>query len=129
MVLTCLQKRAEDRFSTISDLIHAFDSAATKQLKVGAIAPVFQTKPAQDWSSAVLEAMSDQSYQKAAQLASQEYSRSKDLQALHQQLIALYRANRLFDFEKVVEDNKAILLEGKLTQPAALFELIVKANL
>ncbi|EON4257672.1 serine/threonine protein kinase, partial [Escherichia coli] len=74
-------------------------------------------------------AMSDQSYQKAAQLASQEYSRSKDLQALHQQLIALYRANRLFDFEKVVEDNKAILLEGKLTQPAVLFELIVKANL
>ncbi|URU71597.1 hypothetical protein NBY24_23795 (plasmid) [Escherichia coli] len=42
VVLTCLQKRAEDRFSTISDLIHAFDSAATKQLKVGAIAPVFQ---------------------------------------------------------------------------------------
>lgn len=58
--------------------------------------------------------MSNQSYQKAAQLASQEYSRSKDLQALHQQLIALYRANRLFDFEKVVEDNKAILLEGKI---------------
>lgn len=42
VVLTCLQKRAEDRFSTISDLIHAFDSAATKQLKVGAIAPVFK---------------------------------------------------------------------------------------
>ncbi|HCT9094617.1 TPA: serine/threonine protein kinase [Serratia liquefaciens] len=129
VVLTCLQKRAEDRFSTISDLIHAFDAATTKQLKVGAIAPVFQTKLDQDWSSAVLEAMSNQSYQKAAQLASQEYGRSKDLQALHQQLIALYRANRLFDFEKVVKDNKAILLEGKLTQPAALFELIVKTNL
>ncbi|MFP1482761.1 hypothetical protein ACLB1S_03595 [Escherichia coli] len=88
VVLTCLQKRAEDRFSTISDLIHAFDSAATKQLKVGAIAPVFQTKPAQDWSSAVLEAMSDQSYQ--TELASRKYSH-KYLQALHQQLIALSR--------------------------------------
>ena len=31
---------------------------------------------------------------------------------LHQQLIALYRANRLFDFEKVVEDNKAIQVRG-----------------
>ena len=129
VVLTCLQKLPEKRYLTISDLIHAFDNAVSKQLQAGAIASVFQAKPDQDWSSAVLEAMSDQSYQKAAQLASQEYNRSKDLQALHQQLIALYRASRLFDFEKVVEHNKAILLEGKLTQPTDLFELIVKANL
>ncbi|MFV5264570.1 protein kinase domain-containing protein [Acinetobacter courvalinii] len=129
VVLTCLQKLPEKRYSSISDLIHAFDNGVMKQLQAGTIASVFQAKPDQDWSSAVLEAMSDQSYQKAAHLASQEYNRSKDLQALHQQLIALYRANRLFDFEKVVEDNKAILLEGKLTQPADLFDLIVKANL
>lgn len=129
VVLTCLQKRPEHRYQTVSELMQAFDAASGKQLKVGAVAPVVHSKPDQDWSSAVLEAMSDQSYQKAAQLASQEYNRSKDLQALHQQLIALYRASRLFDFEKVVEHNKAILLEGKLTQPADLFELIVKANL
>lgn len=66
---------------------------------------------------------------KAAQLASQEYNRSKDSHALHQQLTDLYRTNRLFEFEKVVEDNKTILLEGKLAQPAALFELIIKKNL
>lgn len=129
VVLTCLQKRPEHRYQTVSELLKAFDAASGKQLKVGAVAPVVQSKPDQDWSSAVLEAMSDQSYQKAAQLASQEYNRSKDLQALHQQLIALYRANRLFDFEKIVESNKSILLEGKLTQPAVLFELIVKAYL
>ena len=129
VVLTCLQKQPEHRFSTVSELMHAFDAASNKQLKAGAVAPIFQSKPDQDWSSAVLEAMSDQSYQKAAQLASQEYKRSKDLQALHQQLTALYRGNRLFDFEKIVENNKSILLEGKLTQPAELFELIVKANL
>lgn len=129
VVLTCLQKRPEHRYQTVSELMQAFDAASGKQLKVGAVAPVVHSKPDQDWSSAVLEAMSDQSYQKAAQLASQEYNRSKDQQALHQQLIALYRASRLFDFEKVVEHNKAILLEGKLTQPADLFELIVKANL
>lgn len=129
VVLTCLQKRPEHRYQTVSELMQAFDAASGKQLKVGAVAPVVHSKPDQDWSSAVLEAMSVQSYQKAAQLASQEYNRSKDLQALHQQLITLYRASRLFDFEKVVEHNKAILLEGKLTQPADLFELIVKANL
>ncbi|MGE6452510.1 serine/threonine protein kinase [Shewanella sp. SACH] len=129
VVLTCLQKQPEHRYSTVSELMQAFDAASNKQLKAGAVAPIFQTKPDQDWSSAVLEAMSDQFYQKAALLASQEYNRSKDLQALHQQLIALYRANRLFDFEKVVETNKSILLEGKLTQPAELFELVVKANL
>ncbi|MCU8045115.1 MULTISPECIES: serine/threonine-protein kinase [unclassified Shewanella] len=129
VVLTCLQKQPEHRYSTVSELMQAFDAASNKQLKAGAVAPIFQTKPDQDWSSAVLEAMSDQFYPKAALLASQEYNRSKDLQALHQQLIALYRANRLFDFEKVVETNKSILLEGKLTQPAELFELVVKANL
>ena len=129
VVLTCLQKQPEHRYLSVSELIKAFDAASNKQLKVGAVVPVFQSKPNQDWSSAVLEAMSDQSYQKAAQLASQEYNRSKDLQALHQQLIALYRANRLFDFDKVIESNKPILLEGKLIQPAELFELIVKANL
>src|SRR5690606_13876650 len=84
VVLTCLQKRPEHRYQTVSELMQAFDAASGKQLKVGAVAPVVQSKPDQDWSSAVLEAMSDQSYQKAAQLASQEYSRSKDLQALHQ---------------------------------------------
>ncbi|WP_417361747.1 MULTISPECIES: protein kinase domain-containing protein [Gammaproteobacteria] len=129
VVLTCLQKRPEHRYQTVSELMQALDAASDKQLKVGAIAPVVQSNPDQDWSSAVLEAMSDQCYQKAAQLASQEYSRSKDLQALHQQLNALYRANRLFDFEKIVESNKSILLEGKLTQPTELFELIVKAYL
>lgn len=129
VVIGCLQKHPENRFQSISDLIHAFDASASKQLKSGAVAPVFQAKPGQDWSSAVLEAMADQSYQKAALLASQEYNRTKDLQALHQQLIALYRANRLFDFEKVVEDNKAILVEDKFGQSADLFELVVKANL
>ncbi|MDF4413697.1 serine/threonine-protein kinase [Vibrio parahaemolyticus] len=129
VVLTCMQKRPEERFSTISALMSAFDAATQKQLKIGATAPVFQAKPDQDWSSAVLEAMAEQSYKKAAQLASQEYSSSKDLQALHQQLIALYRDNRLFDFEKVVENNRSCLLEGKLTQSAELYELIVKANL
>ncbi|AKX48393.1 protein kinase [Thiopseudomonas alkaliphila] len=129
VVLTCLQKQPQHRYLTVGALIQAFDIASNKQLKVGAIAPMYQAKPDQDWSSAVIDAMSEQSYQKAAQLASQEYNRSKDLQALHQQLIALYRANRLFDFEKVVENNKSILIEGKMAQPSELFELIVKVNL
>ncbi len=129
VVLTCLQKQPQHRYLTVGALIQAFDIASNKQLKVGAIAPMYQAKPDQDWSSAVIDAMSEQSYQKAAQLASQEYNRSKDLQALHQQLIALYRANRLFDFEKAVENNKSILIEGKMAQPSELFELIVKVNL
>lgn len=129
VVLTCLQKQPEHRYATVSALMQAFDAASVKQLKAGSITPVFQTKPEQDWSSAVFAAMSEQSYQKAAQLASQEYNRSKNLQALHQQLIALYRANRLFDFEKVVENNQLSLLEGGLVQSAELYELIVKANL
>ncbi len=129
VVLTCLQKRPEDRFPTISELIQAFEAASTKQLKSGGMASAIPIRSNQDWSNAVLEAMSDQSYQKAAQLASQEYNRSKDLQALHQQLVALYRANRLFDLEKIVEGNKVILIESEPSQTSAIYELIVKAQL
>jgi serine/threonine protein kinase len=130
VILTCLQKLPEHRYQSVTSLIEAFDLAANKQLKAGSnAAPIYQSKPEQDWSSAVLEAMSEQSYQKAAQLAAQEYNRSKNLQALHQQLSALYRANRLFEFEKVVENNKTILLEEQLEHRSDLYELIVKANL
>ena len=89
VVLTCLRKRPEHRYQTVSELMQTFDAASGKQLKVGAVAPVVQSKPDQDWSSAVLEAMSDQSYQKTTQLASQEYSRSKDLSSVAS---ATYRA-------------------------------------
>lgn len=129
VVLTCLQKRPEQRYQTVSALIQAFDTAAHQQLKSGTIISVNMAKPDLDWSSAVIAAMSEQAYQKAAQLAAQEYHKSKDLQALHQQLLALYRAKRWFDFEKVVETNKSALLEIDLSQTEAMFELIVKANL
>lgn len=129
VVLTSLQKLPENRYQSVSLLIKAFDSAAQKQLKLVLATPIYQSKPEKDWSSAVIDAMSEQSYQKAALLAAQEYNRSQDLQALHQQLIALYRANRLFEFEKVVKENKITLIEGDLQHPIDLFELIVKANL
>ncbi|WP_049069576.1 serine/threonine-protein kinase [Klebsiella michiganensis] len=129
VILTCLNKLPEHRYQSVSLLIEAFENAAKCQLKSGTAAPVYQSKPDQDWSSAVLDAMSEQSYQKAAQLAGQEFSRSKDLQALHQQLIALYRANRLFEFERIVDNNAEILLDGIYQHSADLFELIVKANL
>ena len=134
VVLQCLQKQPEHRYASVSDLISAFESACQKQLRIGASVSVFQSKPHQDWSSAVLDAMSDQSDQKAAQLASQEYNRSQNIQALHQQLIALYRGKRLFDFEKAVENYKTSLLESNLNvsnkpQSAEIFELIIKAFL
>lgn len=129
VVLTCLQKQPRHRYQSVSLLVEAFDSAVEKQLKSITINPIYQSKPEQDWSSAVIAAMSEQAYQKAALLSAQEYNRSKDLQALHQQLIALYRANRLFEFEKIVEENRAVLLEGELQHPLDLFELIIKANL
>lgn len=129
VVLTCLQKRPEQRYQSVNALMQAFDTAVRKQLTSGVMAPVSMAKPDQDWSSAVLAAMSEQAYQKAAQLAAQEYSKSKDLQALHQQLLALYRAKRWFDFEKIVEANKVSLLDGNFPQSADFFELIIKANL
>lgn len=129
VVLKCLQKKPEHRFQTLDELIESFDLACDKQLHFSSVTPIYQSKPEEDWSTAVLAAMSEQSYKRAALLAGQEFNRSGDFIALHQQLNALYRAKRLFDFVAVVEDNKDKLLAVQPPESYGLFELIVKANL
>ena len=129
VVLKCLQKTPSDRYLSVSALLDEFERAANKQLMQGAVAPIYQRKPEQDWSSAVLNAMSEQSYQKAAKIAAQEFGATKNFQALHQQLAALYRAKRWFEFEQVVTENKSDLLNDDSTDKADMFELIVKTYL
>jgi serine/threonine protein kinase len=129
VILKCMQKLPADRYQTVADLMQDFEEAATMQLSSNGIIAIVQAQPKEDWSSAVTEAMAQQSYQKAALLAEQQFERSKDIQALHQQLIALYRAKRLYDFVKKVEENEAVILANKEIEQEALFELIVKAYL
>lgn len=124
VILRCLEKKPKDRFQSISSLKQAFGDARTKQQHTPNFSiPLGMPTSAVDWSSSVVDAMDAREYLKAAKLAEAEYERSHDNAALLQQLNALYRANRLFEFEEVFDrgiqqslssgdDEKAIRLLG-----------------
>lgn len=100
----CLEKQSSDRFADISSLRKAFELARRSQQKE----PVYSVTLSQrqstgDWSSLVVEALDQQDYLKAARIAEVEFTKTRDCSALLQQLNALYRANRLFEFEEVFE--------------------------
>lgn len=101
-IARCMEKKPSDRFSNISSLRSAFDAARLKQLKTPSYSIALSANPTTvDWSTSVLEALDDKDYLKAARIAEAEFSQTRDCIALVQQLNALYRANRLFEFEEV----------------------------
>ena len=129
LILRCLQKKPENRYQSLQDIISDFDTAKTAQLSHSTPIAIHQSQPGQDWSSAVLSAMEDQSYQEAAKIAAQEFKQSKDVLALGHQLNALHRADRLFDFEKVVDEQHASILSILSDETTGLSFLIVKVFL
>lgn len=129
LILHCLQKKPENRYQSLQALIADFEEAMTAQLNYSATCVIHQTEPGHDWSSAVLEAMEQQSYQQAAKIASQEFKHSKDILALAHQLNALHRADRLFDFEKIVADQQDFILSLLPVETTGLASLIVKVFL
>ena len=103
-IARCMEKKPSDRFSTIASLRGAFDAARLKQLKNPVYSIALSANPTTvDWSTSVLEALDDKDYLKAARIAEAEFSQTRDCIALVQQLNALYRANRLFEFEEVFD--------------------------
>ena len=127
VMMQCLQRAPSDRFASIDALKEAFNRAASlqnHQAKVVHLATV--VSPSRDWSSEVVEALEKTQYQKAAAIANTEFRRSKDPVALLQELNALYRGERWFDFEKVVTglDEDFLGLEGVLG--AHIRELVIK---
>lgn len=127
VMLQCLLREPSDRFSSIKDLKEAFNQAVTQQNKqVHVLHQATVAQPARDWSSDVVEALEKTEYQKAAALANTEFRRSKDPSALLQELNALYRGERWFDFEKSVLglDESYLNIEGSVG--AHIRELTVK---
>lgn len=113
LILRCMEREPSDRYPDIDSLRIAFESARQNQLN----SPQYTISPssghgAADWSSSVIEALESQDYLKAAKIAEAEFSRAHDFGALLQQLNALYRANRLFEFEEVFDREYRIDLEG-----------------
>lgn len=128
LILRCMERVPSDRFPDIDSLRIAFESARQHQLN----SPQYSISPsngngAADWSTSVIEALETQDYLKAAKIAGAEFARAQDFGALLQQLNALYRANRLFEFEEVFDREYRMDLEG--TEIKAIRLLAIKAFL
>lgn len=104
VICRCLEKSPSDRFSDIIQLRNAFESACQKQLSFQNSYVAFSPSSTEkDWSSLVIDALDERDYLKAAKIAEAEFLQDKDYSAFLQQLNALYRANRLFEFEEVFD--------------------------
>lgn len=127
VILCCLKREPSERFTSIAALMEAFTRAAVLQnQQTHVIHLSIVAAPSRDWSSEVVEALEKTDYQKAAALANTEFRRSKDPGALLQQLNALYRGERWFDFEKLVDvlDASYFNLEGAVG--AHIRELVIR---
>lgn len=127
VILQCLQREPSDRFTSVGALKEAFECAAAKQSRQAHVVHVASVvTPSRDWSSEVVEALEQTEYQKAAALAKSEFRRSKDPNALLQELNALYRGERWFDFEKSVAllDQSFLMLDG--ATGVHIRELVIK---
>ncbi|MFM0265347.1 protein kinase domain-containing protein [Paraburkholderia sediminicola] len=132
VVLRCLKKDPADRFQSIEELQSAFAKARIQQLaSPTAQIAVVSPSPAQDWSTAVLSAIEQREYLKAARLAGAEYARSSDLGALLQQLNAYYRAEpkRLEDFRTCFESQQDVVNASAEPEAATIRMLAIKIYL
>ncbi|RII75049.1 serine/threonine protein kinase [Pseudomonas monteilii] len=102
LILRCMERVPSARYHDIASLRSAFELARQQQLDAPqySITP-FRGQASVDWSTAVVESLEKKDYLKAARVAEEEFARTHDSAALLQQLNALYRANRLFEFEEV----------------------------
>jgi serine/threonine protein kinase len=125
----CLEKSPLDRFSDIASLRNAFEAARQKQIKFPNYSVTLSVAPVtEDWSTLVIEALDERDYLKAAKISGAEFSRTRDYSALLQQLNALYRANRFFEFEEIFGRD---VQDGKLNSEsgAAIRQLAIKTFL
>lgn len=101
LILRCMEGLPSDRYSDIEALRAHFELARQHQLNSPQYAISSSSgHVAADWSTSVIEALETKDYLKAAKIAESEFARTHDFGALLQHLNALYRANRLFDFEE-----------------------------
>ena len=127
VILRCLKRKPEDRFSTIDELKKAFVAATRVQNNQSNVVQLSSLKtPTRDWSSDVVEALENADYQKVASIANTEFNRTQDTGALLQQLNALYRSERWFDFEKVVDGLTESILEESSSTATHIRELAIK---
>lgn len=128
-ILNCLEKDPGKRPESIDRLIDQFESAKARQVNFSRTFTIPKSGEAcDDWSSAVVYNLEQGEYRKAAKLAETEFKKSGNEAALLQQLNALYRGNRLFDFLAVFE-KETHLVESNSDDAATIRLLAIKVYL
>jgi serine/threonine-protein kinase len=128
LILRCMEREPGDRFQDIYSLRNAFESARQVQLDQPKYhMALVQGSAADDWSISVVKALESKNYIKAAKIAESEYIRNRSSEALLQQLYALYRAERFFEFEEIFnrECRESLLgADGKTIRVLAIKTLL-----
>jgi eukaryotic-like serine/threonine-protein kinase len=129
LILRCLEREPKNRFHDIESLRSEFETARQQQLSTPHHAILItKRKESADWSTEVVDALYASDYLRAARIAEAEFARSQDFVALLQQLNALYRAGRLFEFESVFQRDCQNEL-GKGNEAKAIRLLAIKTFL
>ena len=104
VVVRALEKEPEDRWHTVAEMHDAFCEARATQLAFRDERVISVPGPARtDWSTRVLELMSDQAWRDAEAAARTEYQRSGDLHAFLLMVRAAVRDERFFDVIQMFE--------------------------
>ncbi len=115
VILRCLEKQPMARYTSIEALNSDFEAATQAQTNhSSAPSVVHRDTVAEDWSNEVMRLLERGEYQRAERVAAAEYRRSRDLNALLQQLNALFREERWYDFVKVLDAADNVLAEPGL---------------
>lgn len=130
LILRCIEKVPSDRYHDVASLRSAFEQARQHQVNAPNYSITsFGGEVSVDWSTSVVKALETKDYLKAARLAEDEFVRTHDSAALLQQLNALYRANRLFEFEEVFNREYKSDLQGNDHQLIRLLGIKTFLNL
>ena len=127
VMLKCLARSPSDRFTSAHELREQFQHATNLQHQQSNVVHLATAvSSSRDWSTDVVEALENSEYLKAASIAGNEYKRSSDINAFTQQLNALYRAERWFDFEKALQSVDDSLLSIRDPAGQRIRELAIK---
>lgn len=127
-ILKCLCKKPEERFQNIIDMRDAFEEAVKFQKLNSAQVTIRQIHTSDDWSTKIVDLLSERKYAKAAHLSKQIFDENQDILA-HNYLIALYKGQRFLELSEAVKANQIAILNNTIHDDLALLELIAKVSL